>query len=120
LFADPHASIISLPALPPEPEPLTDWYESQEVQQILGSFVEDHLNRSWQDRVEGLQDMQSTARDVLWWPSTQHGLVESDCKFTIVDSAHGHDLQTFVDGKSNELVCVIKTGTFLLHLTDQQ
>ncbi|KAL3912208.1 MAG: hypothetical protein SGARI_001278, partial [Bacillariaceae sp.] len=32
LFMDLESAIVSLPKLPPEPEPLTQWYESEEVQ----------------------------------------------------------------------------------------
>ncbi|KAL3902707.1 MAG: hypothetical protein SGILL_010729, partial [Bacillariaceae sp.] len=39
LFMDPEVSVVSLPRLPPEPEPLTEWYESQEVEELLGTFV---------------------------------------------------------------------------------
>lgn len=43
IFRNPDASIISLPGLPPEPEPLTEWYEMTEVGQILQTFVHEHL-----------------------------------------------------------------------------
>ncbi len=48
LFEDPDSSIISLPKLPPEPEPLMDWYESDEVSETLETFVKDHLTKTWQ------------------------------------------------------------------------
>jgi len=38
LFDNPEASIISLPMLPPEPEPLHDWYQSTEVVETLDKF----------------------------------------------------------------------------------
>ncbi len=43
LFANPEQSIISLPTLPPEPEPLNDWYASNDVQGPMTAFVQDHL-----------------------------------------------------------------------------
>lgn len=43
LFADPARSIVSLPAPPPEPEPLFDWYASREVREPMKEFVHDHL-----------------------------------------------------------------------------
>ena len=88
MFENPEASIISLPGLPPEPEPLTDWYESQEVQQKLASFIEDHLNQSWQDRVENLQDMSSSTA-IMWCPLPQYGQVKNGGKLTMVDMGHG-------------------------------
>ena len=47
IFDNPDASIVSLPALPPEPEPLMGWYESAEVSQVLQSFVKDYLWPTW-------------------------------------------------------------------------
>jgi dethiobiotin synthetase/adenosylmethionine--8-amino-7-oxononanoate aminotransferase len=47
IFSDPERSIVSLPKLPPEPEPLTDWYESPEVKTLLETFVHDHLFSKW-------------------------------------------------------------------------
>lgn len=49
MFSNPDASIVSLPALPPEPEPLTEWYESSQVQDSLHSFVHGHLTQAWED-----------------------------------------------------------------------
>ncbi|CAB9523947.1 Acetylornithine aminotransferase [Seminavis robusta] len=46
LFQDPSQSIISLPQLPPEPEPLHDWYASPEVVQTLNDF-NSFLSDSW-------------------------------------------------------------------------
>lgn len=46
LWADPDKSIVSLPALPPEPEPLDKWYASQKVRERLHTFVHDHLFRA--------------------------------------------------------------------------
>ena len=46
LFDDPEKSIVSLPMLPPEPEPLDEWYASSDVQGPMTSFVQDHLFRS--------------------------------------------------------------------------
>mmetsp|Transcript_9844 Transcript_9844/g.20619 ORF Transcript_9844/g.20619 Transcript_9844/m.20619 type:complete len:330 (+) Transcript_9844:165-1154(+) len=43
LFADPDRSIVSLPALPPDPEPLAEWFASNEVRNPVSSFVHDHL-----------------------------------------------------------------------------
>ena len=47
LFANPDKSIISLPALPPEPEPLDEWYSSSDVQCPMTSFVQEHLFESF-------------------------------------------------------------------------
>lgn len=49
LFADPDAAILSLPALPPEPEPLMDWYTAPEVEGLT-SYVSGHLFATWRKR----------------------------------------------------------------------
>ena len=50
LFDNPDRSIVSLPELPPEPEPLKEWYESAEVSKVLESFVRDHLTTTWRSK----------------------------------------------------------------------
>jgi dethiobiotin synthetase/adenosylmethionine--8-amino-7-oxononanoate aminotransferase len=46
IFHNPEASILNFPALPPEPEPLMEWYTSPEVVGLT-HFVRDHLFRTW-------------------------------------------------------------------------
>jgi len=43
---DPAESILSLPPLPPEPEPLASWYQSVEVEEGLDAF-EDRIEYLW-------------------------------------------------------------------------
>jgi dethiobiotin synthetase len=43
LFDNPDDSIISLPRLPPEPEPLNEWFASNDVKEPISSFVHNHL-----------------------------------------------------------------------------
>ena len=43
---DPNESILSLPPLPPEPEPLDGWYQSNEVEEKLEAF-ETRLEMLW-------------------------------------------------------------------------
>jgi dethiobiotin synthetase len=47
LFANPEKSIISLPQLPPEPEPLNEWFASSDVQNPMSLFVHEHLFESY-------------------------------------------------------------------------
>jgi dethiobiotin synthetase/adenosylmethionine--8-amino-7-oxononanoate aminotransferase len=47
LFANPERSIISLPPLPPEPEPLNEWFASSDVQDPMSLFVHGHLFESY-------------------------------------------------------------------------
>lgn len=51
---DPTESILSLPPLPPEPEPLTSWYQSKEVEEGLDAF-EDRLEYLW-NKERGRED----------------------------------------------------------------
>ena len=51
---DPKQSILSLPPLPPEPEPLTPWYQSKEVEEGLDAF-EDRLEYLW-NKERGRED----------------------------------------------------------------
>lgn len=51
LFPDPDASIISLPEIPPYPEPLHEWYESTQVTETFASF-DAFLAQAWADLVE--------------------------------------------------------------------
>lgn len=55
LFPDTNASIVSLPEIPPYPEPLHDWYESPQVTETLEGF-DTFLAQSWTERVEELQE----------------------------------------------------------------
>jgi len=43
LFDNPDNSIISLPKLPPEPEPLNEWFASNDVKLPISNFVHNHL-----------------------------------------------------------------------------
>lgn len=43
LFDNPDNSIISLPKLPPEPEPLNEWFASNDVKDPISTFVHNHL-----------------------------------------------------------------------------
>ena len=102
LFSNVSASIISLPQIPPFPEPLQDWYESPQVSETLEGF-DMFLNESWSKHVEELQEMRTMARTCLWWPFTQHGNVKEDDKVTLIDSASGDNFQVFVtDNNTND------------------
>lgn len=102
LFSDSYASIISLPQIPPYPEPLHDWYESPQVSETFEGF-DNFLSESWSKHVAELQEMRAVARKTLWWPFTQHGNVEDDGKVTLIDSASGDNFQV-VTGKKDSLV----------------
>jgi hypothetical protein len=52
VFSDPEVAIVSLPQLPPEPEPLDEWYQSAVVTERMEAFNE-HLTDSWQSGASG-------------------------------------------------------------------
>ena len=45
-FPEPEQSIVALPQLPPEPEPLHDWFQSQQVVDVFASFYA-YLSDRW-------------------------------------------------------------------------
>lgn len=53
LFPNPSDSIVSLPEIPPYPEPLHEWYDSPQVTETLEAF-DIHLSQFWTERIEEL------------------------------------------------------------------
>lgn len=99
LFHSPKQSIVSLPPIPVDlNEPLTEWYESDEVVETFAR-LDGYLQNSWEGQVSDLQGLRTAGREVLWWPFTQHGNVETDDKVTLIDSASGDDFSVLVDSK---------------------
>jgi dethiobiotin synthetase/adenosylmethionine--8-amino-7-oxononanoate aminotransferase len=103
LFADQEKSIVSLPELPPESEPLHDWYNLSQVSETF-SALNEHLEDSWTNRTQELETMRSDGRKVLWWPFTQHGNVQDDTKVTLIDSANGDNFHIVKDDGDGGLV----------------
>jgi hypothetical protein len=48
VLSNPEDAIISLPQLPPQPEPLGEWYASEQVNATLRGF-QGYLTSSWND-----------------------------------------------------------------------
>lgn len=90
-------SIVSLPPLPPQSEPLHEWYASTRVSGTFAALNQ-HLDDAWTTRLEELTNMRCQGRQVLWWPFTQHGNVQDDYKVTPVDSANGDHFHVVRDG----------------------
>jgi hypothetical protein len=111
LFANPESSIVSLPQLPPEPEPLHDWFESAHVRQVLEG-VNSHLESAWESHVVELQQLHSAAQqDMSWWRPPSAANVTGDMPRLLLDSASGKDLHFLVAGSdapqgNNDLVSV--------------
>jgi len=83
-------AIISLPPLPPEAEPLDEWYECNEVREKI-TKLDQLLIQSWKDDIETMDGLVESGVDTLWWPFTQHQPTnESKQKEAIIiDSASG-------------------------------
>lgn len=54
-FPNPIDSIVSLPEIPPYPEPLHEWYASAQVSETLQAF-DRHLSQYWIKRVNELPE----------------------------------------------------------------
>jgi dethiobiotin synthetase/adenosylmethionine--8-amino-7-oxononanoate aminotransferase len=103
LFQSPNQSIVSVPPIPVDPnEPLHEWYDSSPVAETF-SRLDDYLQNSWEGQVSDLQGLRAAGRDVLWWPFTQHGNVETDDKVTLIDSAAGDEFSVLADSPSGGL-----------------
>ncbi|KAI9320392.1 hypothetical protein BX666DRAFT_2080705 [Dichotomocladium elegans] len=51
-----------------------------------------HLDAANEARFERLEQMSQKAKDIFWWPFTQHGLVKET---TVIDSAHDDHFVTY-------------------------
>lgn len=97
--------LLSLPQPPEKPsaqdadalrrdeENMSEYYrriaEDPEVEALL-----DGMSAKNKERIERLESMASRARDVIWYPFTQHhGMTSKD--ITVIDSAHDDYFQTF-------------------------
>ena len=98
LFDYPDISIVSLPQLPPEEEPLHEWYTSAQVKETLESFNQ-HLTTSWNEQIKVVEAMRTNGRSTFWWPFTQHGNVKDNSKVILIDSANGDNYHTLKDGQ---------------------
>lgn len=98
LFSNPNDSVVSLPAIPSDPQvPLDEWYGSDAVKERF-ERLDDFLQQSWEGQLLDLQSLRCTGRQVLWWPFTQHSQVQRDNQVALVDSASQNDLNVLVDG----------------------
>lgn len=72
----PSQSIVSLPAIPPDPSiPLDDWYQSDRVVETF-TQLEAHLQNYHEGILADTGVLRRDAMNVLWWPSTQHKLFQ--------------------------------------------
>ncbi|XP_059637217.1 bifunctional dethiobiotin synthetase/7,8-diamino-pelargonic acid aminotransferase, mitochondrial [Cornus florida] len=95
---------VPILVLPPVPQDMSDnlmkWFD--ESQNVFSSLKEIMLS-AFVERIKRLHDMPKKARDIFWWPFTQHTLVPEE-KVMVIDSRCGehfaihkvknHDLMT--------------------------
>ncbi|KAF9168499.1 hypothetical protein DFQ26_006658 [Actinomortierella ambigua] len=86
--------------LPPPPtkleDPEADAAQLQEYYQATENYfrhVVEDLAQSHQQRLDRLESLGDKARDLIWWPFTQHKTVK---EVTTIDSAYGDIMTTFV------------------------
>ncbi|RDX82061.1 Bifunctional dethiobiotin synthetase/7,8-diamino-pelargonic acid aminotransferase, mitochondrial, partial [Mucuna pruriens] len=84
--------VLVLPPIPKDPSnDLMEWFESSHY--IFGNLKEIMLS-AYFARIKRLHDMPRKARDIIWWPFTQHKLVP-DGGVTVIDSRCGENFSTF-------------------------
>lgn len=103
LFQNPEQSILSLPAVPEDISvPLDEWFLDDRVVETFEK-LNCHLQYSWEGQVSDLKDLRRKGRNVVWWPFTQHGNIETDGKVTLIDSACGDNFQVLTDTEDGNL-----------------
>ncbi|XP_056176987.1 bifunctional dethiobiotin synthetase/7,8-diamino-pelargonic acid aminotransferase, mitochondrial isoform X2 [Syzygium oleosum] len=89
--------VLVLPHVPEDPSnDLMEWFiDSRGIFDVLKNI----MKSSYLERMQTLLDMPKKARDIFWWPFTQHTLVSED-GVTVIDSRHGENFTVFKDDKS--------------------
>lgn len=84
-------SVFSAPSLPLPDENLETYLSRDDVVQFFRNLY-NHLCHVEDKRVLNLDDMHSRAKDVFWYPFTQHSNIDS---ITCIDSAYGDDFTCY-------------------------
>lgn len=77
--------VFLAPQIPPMEVPLKEYFADADVTKFFEGLIS-HLNRVDHERFERLAKMGQKAKDVFWYPFTQHTQLD---KVTCIDSAHG-------------------------------
>ncbi|CAK9162603.1 unnamed protein product, partial [Ilex paraguariensis] len=76
---------------PPVPQDMSDnlvqWFEDS---RSVFNFLKEIMLSTFLERMQRLLDMPKKARDILWWPFTQHKLVPEE-NVTVIDSRCGEN-----------------------------
>ncbi|XP_050217173.1 bifunctional dethiobiotin synthetase/7,8-diamino-pelargonic acid aminotransferase, mitochondrial [Mercurialis annua] len=92
--------VILLPPVPKDmSNDLVEWFAESE--KIFNSLKEVMLS-DFSKRVQRLNEMPKKARDVLWWPFTQHRLIPED-SITVIDSRCGENFAVY-KAQDNEFI----------------
>jgi dethiobiotin synthetase/adenosylmethionine--8-amino-7-oxononanoate aminotransferase len=89
--------ILSLPKLPPLPDPLNAWFEANH-ESFCG--LENYLDEAWRGQVSDLDGLVSQGSEVLWWPFTQHQTVD---RVTLIDSSVGDSYSVLERGRDGTM-----------------
>ncbi|KAL2977627.1 hypothetical protein AAZX31_13G078000 [Glycine max] len=84
--------VLVLPPIPKDPlNDLMEWFESSHY---IFSNLKEIMLSAYFERIKKLHDMPREARDIIWWPFTQHKLVP-DGGVTVIDSRCGENFSIF-------------------------
>lgn len=96
--------ITNVPPPPsPNPDPVQDQAAMAKYYEQLDEYLVpmmERLDLYHQERFDRLTSMADKARDIHWWPFTQHNLVK---EVTVVDSAHQDHFVTYAKTPDNEV-----------------
>ncbi|CAL0325586.1 unnamed protein product [Lupinus luteus] len=84
--------VLVLPTVPKDPSnDLMEWFEGCHS---LFSNLKEIMHSAYFERIKKLHEMPRKARDIIWWPFTQHKLVP-DGAVTVIDSRCGENFAVF-------------------------
>ncbi|XP_048133501.1 bifunctional dethiobiotin synthetase/7,8-diamino-pelargonic acid aminotransferase, mitochondrial isoform X2 [Rhodamnia argentea] len=89
--------VLVLPHVPEDlSNDLMEWFtDSRSIFDMLKNI----MKSSYLERMQTLLDMPKKARDMFWWPFTQHKHVSED-GITVIDSRYGENFAVFKDDRS--------------------
>ena len=100
-FNERDVSVFSFPTPPPKLDDYdsnleaTNKYYSNLISDGILDSADQHLDLKHAMRLEELQTMPSRTLESIWWPFSQHGLIEGPKDVTVIDSAHGDFFDTY-------------------------
>ncbi|OMO91501.1 Aminotransferase class-III [Corchorus capsularis] len=84
--------VLVLPPIPQDPlNDLMEWFDKS--QNVFNS-LKDIMLEAYLGRIHRLNEMPKRARDVFWWPFTQHNLVPPS-NVTVIDSRCGENFSVY-------------------------